>query len=111
MCVCVCVCARACVYAQVLYKRLGCKLAVGMPFKDLATSDSVVMHSVPPVEDKEARLALKRLQVRACVCACVCVCVRWTLAGARCRLKPVYSGRVKPWCTVHLFHPAPRPSV
>mmetsp|Transcript_28850 Transcript_28850/g.54486 ORF Transcript_28850/g.54486 Transcript_28850/m.54486 type:complete len:738 (-) Transcript_28850:170-2383(-) len=45
-----------------LYKDLGCKLVVGMPFKDIATSDSLFLSEVPPVEDAEARRALKRLQ-------------------------------------------------
>ncbi len=48
---------------QVLYKKLGAKLAVGMPFKDIATSDSVVMRELPPSSDKEGRRALRRLQV------------------------------------------------
>ncbi|GIL68785.1 hypothetical protein Vafri_22024 [Volvox africanus] len=44
------------------YKRLGAKLAVGMPFKDIATSDSIVMREIPPSSDKEGRRALRRLQ-------------------------------------------------
>lgn len=47
---------------EVLYKKLGAKLAVGMPFKDIATSDSVVMRELPPSSDKEGRRALRRLQ-------------------------------------------------
>eukprot|EP00271_Cylindrocystis_brebissonii_P010368 TRINITY_DN26543_c0_g1_i1.p1 TRINITY_DN26543_c0_g1~~TRINITY_DN26543_c0_g1_i1.p1 ORF type:complete len:762 (+),score=157.02 TRINITY_DN26543_c0_g1_i1:234-2519(+) len=47
---------------EVLYKSLACKLAVGMPFKDLATVDSILLREVPAPEDKQARLALKRLQ-------------------------------------------------
>jgi (E)-4-hydroxy-3-methylbut-2-enyl-diphosphate synthase len=55
--------------AQVLYKKLGCKLAVGMPFKDIATTDSILVRNPPPSSDKNARLAIKRLQVRgATVC-------------------------------------------
>lgn len=49
---------------QVLYKKLGAKLAVGMPFKDIATADSVFMRALPPSSDVDARRALKRLQVR-----------------------------------------------
>ncbi|GMI46590.1 hypothetical protein TrCOL_g11105 [Triparma columacea] len=48
--------------AQYLYQSLGCKLAVGMPFKDIATADSVLMRELPEVEDKQARTALRRLQ-------------------------------------------------
>jgi len=47
---------------DVMYRNLGCKLAVGMPFKDLATSDSVLLRQAPPADDKGARLALKRMQ-------------------------------------------------
>ena len=46
-----------------LYRKLGCKLAVGMPFKDIATSDTLYLPRVPPADDKEARRALIRLQV------------------------------------------------
>jgi (E)-4-hydroxy-3-methylbut-2-enyl-diphosphate synthase len=45
--------------AQYLYKELGCKLAVGMPFKDIATSDSLLLRMLPT--DKQSLLALKRL--------------------------------------------------
>lgn len=45
-----------------MYLNLGAKLAVGMPFKDIATSDSIVMKEVPPSSDEEGRRALKRLQ-------------------------------------------------
>ncbi len=44
-----------------LYAGLGCKTAVGMPFKDIATSDSIFMRSVPPSSDSDARTALRRL--------------------------------------------------
>jgi len=46
----------------VLYKRLGAKLAVGMPFKDIATSDTILMREIPPSSDAEGRRALRRLQ-------------------------------------------------
>ena len=44
-----------------LYAGLGCKVAVGMPFKDIATSDSIFLSSVPPTSDSDARTALQRL--------------------------------------------------
>lgn len=44
-----------------LYAGLGCKTAVGMPFKDIATSDSIYLPTVPPVSDTDARTALRRL--------------------------------------------------
>ncbi|XP_043700619.1 4-hydroxy-3-methylbut-2-en-1-yl diphosphate synthase (ferredoxin), chloroplastic [Telopea speciosissima] len=46
---------------EILYKSLATKLVVGMPFKDLATVDSILLRELPPVEDSKARLALKRL--------------------------------------------------
>jgi (E)-4-hydroxy-3-methylbut-2-enyl-diphosphate synthase len=47
--------------AQYLYKELGCKTAVGMPFKDIATTDSIFMRTIPPSTDKDARTVLRRL--------------------------------------------------
>ena len=47
---------------QILYKKLGAKLAVGMPFKDIATSDTIFMRDIPPSSDVEGRRALRRLQ-------------------------------------------------
>lgn len=44
-----------------LYGELGCKTAVGMPFKDIATSDSIFMRTIPPSTDTVARTALRRL--------------------------------------------------
>lgn len=46
---------------DILYRALGCKMAVGMPFKDLATSDSMFLREVPPADDFSARQALSRL--------------------------------------------------
>jgi len=46
---------------QYLYKDLGCKTAVGMPFKDIATSDSIFMRSLPDAKDEDSMLGLKRL--------------------------------------------------
>jgi (E)-4-hydroxy-3-methylbut-2-enyl-diphosphate synthase len=45
-----------------LYYNLGCKTAVGMPFKDIATSDSIFSRKAPAVDAKDARTALRRLQ-------------------------------------------------
>jgi (E)-4-hydroxy-3-methylbut-2-enyl-diphosphate synthase len=45
-----------------LYRRLGTKLAVGMPFKDIATSDSILIYDLPPSSDVAGRRALRRLQ-------------------------------------------------
>jgi (E)-4-hydroxy-3-methylbut-2-enyl-diphosphate synthase len=44
-----------------LYAGLGCKTAVGMPFKDIATSDSIYLPTVPPTSNTDARTALRRL--------------------------------------------------
>lgn len=48
--------------AQYLYKELGCKLAVGMPFKDIATADSIFLRTSPPSSDSAARKSSRRLQ-------------------------------------------------
>jgi (E)-4-hydroxy-3-methylbut-2-enyl-diphosphate synthase len=45
-----------------LYRRLGAKLVVGMPFKDIATADTIIMYQVPATSDREGRRALRRLQ-------------------------------------------------
>ncbi|GKY91264.1 hypothetical protein MPSEU_000099000 [Mayamaea pseudoterrestris] len=47
--------------AQYLYQDLGCKTAVGMPFKDIATSDSILLRTIPPSSDVEARKHIRRL--------------------------------------------------
>jgi (E)-4-hydroxy-3-methylbut-2-enyl-diphosphate synthase len=47
--------------APYLYKDLGCKSAVGMPFKDIATTDSILLRTVPPASDIAARTAIRRL--------------------------------------------------
>ena len=39
-------------------------MVVGLPFKEIATSDTIYMAELPAASDKEARRALKRLQVR-----------------------------------------------
>lgn len=48
--------------AEELYRQLGAKLAVGMPFKDVATVDSIYLPQVPPSSDSASRRVLKRLQ-------------------------------------------------
>eukprot|EP00466_Bigelowiella_natans_P002106 jgi/Bigna1/55745/estExt_Genewise1Plus.C_690009 len=45
-----------------LYDALGCKLVLGLPFKDIATSDSILLTSVPAKDDSAAWQTLKRLQ-------------------------------------------------
>ena len=45
------------------YRRLGAKMIVGMPFKDIATSDTLFLPQLPPSSDTAGRRALKRLQV------------------------------------------------
>lgn len=47
---------------DLLYKQLGTKSVVGMPFKDIATSDSIYLPQVPAVGDTQLRKSLKRLQ-------------------------------------------------
>lgn len=47
--------------APYLFKELGFKTAVGMPFKDIATCDSVFMREMPPADDGAARTALRRM--------------------------------------------------
>ncbi|KAK4709320.1 hypothetical protein R3W88_030245 [Solanum pinnatisectum] len=46
---------------ELLYRSLAAKLIVGMPFKDLATVDSILLRELPPLDDIDSRLALKRL--------------------------------------------------
>ncbi|KAL7534881.1 hypothetical protein ACHAXR_006142 [Thalassiosira sp. AJA248-18] len=47
--------------APYLYKELGFKTAVGMPFKDIATSDSVFMRTLPASDDANGRTGLRRM--------------------------------------------------
>ncbi len=47
---------------EALYANLGAKMVVGMPFKDIATSDSIYLPEVPAASDADARKAIKRLQ-------------------------------------------------
>jgi len=39
-----------------LYKSLGCKTVVGLPFKDIATADAYLLRTVPSADDTEALL-------------------------------------------------------
>jgi (E)-4-hydroxy-3-methylbut-2-enyl-diphosphate synthase len=51
---------------ELLYRSLAAKLVVGMPFKDLATVDSILLRELPPVEDAETvsyTISLSPLQV------------------------------------------------
>lgn len=53
-----------------LYEGLGTHMAMGLPFKVVDTVDSIYLPEVPPVEDKQARRTLKRLQdISVCVLA------------------------------------------
>ena len=45
-----------------LYRSLGFKTAVGMPFKDIATVDSVLLTQAPSPGDEAAFTALRRMQ-------------------------------------------------
>lgn len=49
-------------YPEQLYVNLGAKMVVGMPFKDVATTDSIYLPEVPAADDMAARKAIKRLQ-------------------------------------------------
>ena len=54
------------------YRKLGAKLVVGMPFKDQATSDTLILRETPPASDKDKRRALARLQVHCPFNGCGC---------------------------------------
>ena len=45
-----------------LYKSLGAKTVVGMPLKDIATSDSIFLPKLPTTDDITSRRTIKRLQ-------------------------------------------------
>ena len=44
-----------------LYAELGCKTVVGLPFKDISTSDAIVLDTPPALDDEKGRQTLKRL--------------------------------------------------
>lgn len=46
---------------EILYSKIGAKMVVGMPFKDIATSDTLFMREIPAADDETARQALRRL--------------------------------------------------
>ena len=50
--------------AEEMYRSIGAKLAVGMPFKDIATSDSLLFSELPDPSNATHQRALRRLQVR-----------------------------------------------
>ena len=47
---------------DLMYRGLGFKTAVGMPFKDIATSDSLILTEAPEMDDDVARTAIRRMQ-------------------------------------------------
>ena len=49
-------------HPEAMYRALGTKLVVGMPFKDIATSDSIFLRSLPSSADQAGNRALRRLQ-------------------------------------------------
>ena len=44
------------------YRDLGAKLAVGMPLRDIATSDSIFLREIPAASDEKAIRSIRRLQ-------------------------------------------------
>jgi len=44
------------------YRDLGAKLAVGMPLRDIATSDSILLTEIPAPGDEKAMRSIRRLQ-------------------------------------------------
>ena len=46
---------------DVLYSDLGCKTVVGLPFKDISTSDTIYLTEPPALDDELGRQTLKRL--------------------------------------------------
>jgi len=46
---------------QQLYADLGCKTVVGLPFKDIPTSDAMLLSAPPALDDAVGRQTLKRL--------------------------------------------------
>ena len=59
---------------EAMYRKLGAKLVVGMPFKDQATSDTLLLPALPPASDAGKRRALARLQARLRPCCCAVNC-------------------------------------
>ena len=48
------------------YAELGCLLAVGMPLRDVATSDSILLREAPQVSQEKAMRSIRRLQEIGC---------------------------------------------
>ena len=48
------------------YRELGAKLAVGMPLRDIATCDSILLSEVPPASEEKALRSIRRLQEIGC---------------------------------------------
>ncbi|KAG0564073.1 hypothetical protein KC19_8G080700 [Ceratodon purpureus] len=46
---------------ETLYRNLATKLIIGMPYKDLATVDTILLKKLPAAADRASRLAVKRL--------------------------------------------------
>ena len=66
-----------------MYRKLGAKLVVGMPFKDQACSDTLVLPEVPPASNTDKRRALARLQVRFSSLLARSFCWSWKCASGR----------------------------
>lgn len=64
-----------------MYRKLGAKMVVGMPFKDQATSDTLFLPQIPPSSDKNGRRALKRLQVKTTCCVVCMMTLGWIAAN------------------------------
>lgn len=47
---------------EALYRSLGARMVMGLPFKEIDTSDSIYLEKVPHVDDKASRKTIKRLQ-------------------------------------------------
>ena len=48
------------------YAELGCLLAVGMPLRDVATSDSILLREAPQASQEKAMRSIRRLQEIGC---------------------------------------------
>jgi (E)-4-hydroxy-3-methylbut-2-enyl-diphosphate synthase len=48
------------------YAELGCMLAVGMPLRDIATSDSILLRQAPQASQEKAMRSIRRLQEIGC---------------------------------------------
>jgi len=48
--------------SEALYRSLGARMVMGLPFKEIDTSDSIYLPKVPHIDDKASRKTIKRLQ-------------------------------------------------